>query len=783
MAFVCAWVQAALAADALPDRISADIFAGIKNGTICTDPDAKTKRCVAADATKDQGIAFEARTPSLQPGVYQAVLRLKLAKINNVNSSPLTWKFTVGEAGKGERTFDILMMEKAGVYQEIPCRFVVESPGKAVIAFSWDRRALSRSRGSGVRVEKGEIPKAPSMDDIVSEGQAKELLSDIQVEAMIAKEPPLASLTYLSMAVDEVRVQPVSDIEVARLDPDKIRYNPGEKASFSITLRNYAPRQRTLKVETVLIRDMDDVVPVDARSVTLGPTAAIDLTLVGPAFEKKWGYAVRCRVFEGERQVTEKSEYFTVHDNPWAVLIAGRPPSQWTANVKTREQAAQSAEDNRRKYRNWVESGFWAPDEFGDFTPDKEFWWGGQGQYHGGVTGTKLMIEEGHKKGIAFSVYSDIWGGDGLPAFEWTRRRPDLSYPSTFNVEWLERWEANGAARGTQVRPMHVWPLTIIHLSDPAAIEHHVRELIGTHRMFGWDSVRYDSHAISDGIADVMKKVKAGVRAEEPDFRFGYNSSVVGRKPELAAAFKEHCEGGSMIMEEGIRSFASGGAVSAGQKTYEECARRILDFKEETRENGGHFLAIGFDECFRNDAVYMYVFWLAGNTHGAYDWGNVCPADYFQFATRYAGLIWDLNVKKLQNPETCVDVGEAASFLWLWKDYVHLRDLGGGKRQLIVHLINSPVDKSLFTSDECNVPPVRENVRLTVKPPAGATVKNVWFLTPEYELTQKNLDYRTENGAIAFTVPRIRFWSTAVVELDGGKFGSNDAGADARVNP
>ena len=75
----------------------------------------------------------------------------------------------------------------------------------------------------------------------------------------------------------------------------------------------------------------------------------------------------------------------------------------------------------------------------------------------------------------------------------------------------------------------------------------------------------------------------------------------------------------------------------------------------------------------------------------------------------------------------------------------------------------------LFTHDDMKVPPPREKVPLTLKLPDGAKATAVWFLTPEYELTQARLTYtQAEGGKIAFTVPRIRFWSTVVVELEGG---------------
>jgi len=739
----------------------ADLWDGVRDAIIGADPAAEGKRCVVADVGKLSGTAFDALTPTLQPGVYRAILRLKLPKIDNINTAPLNWTFSVKGAGSGRRSFDILLIERAGVYQEIPCRFVVGRAGRARVSLSWKRVSLTQDRSAEVRMEKKDLPTvAEAAGDGDDEG-----LDDLQIEAELADEPPLGGLTYLWAAIDRVAIVPVSDVGVTTLDVDKIRYKPGEKADVSVAIRNYAPRARSLRVATVLVHDLDTVIPVDERTVEVAAGADHEFSCDSPALTAKWGYAVRCRVYEGEQQLIERSEYFTVHDNMWAVVMAGSLPAQFTAHV-TPERAVASAQRNKKRYRNWAESGFWAPDEFGDFTPDTEHWWGGQGCYYGGVTGTKLAIEAGHKAGISYAVYSNIWGGDGPPAFEMIRRRPDWGYASTFNVEWFERWDRNPMGTGSGKMPMHVWPITIINHGTEGPARHHGRELIATHKMFGWDAVRYDSHGISNHNARIVGIAKKVVHAELPDFQFGYNSSVPRGNPALTEAFKAQCEGGGLIMEEGIRQFGGGGMSYRGGATYESFARRILSFKEEARRYGGHFLAIGMDKCYPNDLVYQYIFWFAANTHMCYDWKDTQVADYAQFATRYAGLLWDLKVTRVPKPEAWLDVGEAEAFLWMWKDYVHQRDLGGGRRQVIVHLINAPTVKNLYTNDDCSVPPPREDLKVSLKLPENATVRGVWFLTPEYELTQRRLRHETAGGKITFAVPRVRFWSTVVVDLD-----------------
>jgi hypothetical protein len=741
-----------------------DLAKGLKSAIVAKDERAAGGRCIVADVSQAAGTAFEALTPDLAPGVYEATLRLKLPAINSVNTAPLKWVFEVGAAGAGKCEFDVLRIEEAGVYQPIPCRFIVRQAGRARVALAWRRQALNPERSASMRVEKQDLPKAPELD-LLKEEQS-ETKDELALEAEISAEPPLGGLRYLYLAVEGIVIRSVSDAEICALAPDKIRYQPGEQATIAVGVRNYAAAPRSWRVETELVRELDRVIPVDSRNLDIGPGAEQTFQCATPPLTDLWGYAVRCRLFEGERTLAEGQEFFTVHSNLWAVLQAGSPPAQFTAQI-TPENAAAAAERNRRRYRNWVESGFWAPDEFGDFTPATERWWGGQGCYYGSVAGTRAMIAEGHKRGMSFAVYALIWGGDGPPAFETVRRHPDWGYPSTFNVEWLERWERNAMGTGSNKAAMHVWPLTIIdHSAAGAPARHHGRELSVAHRDLGWDAVRYDCHAISDENARLMRLVKETVHAEAPAFQFGYNSSVPQGDPRLGAAFKAQCEGEGGIMEEGIRQFGGGGLSFAGGATYAVFARRLLDFKNEARTAGGHFIAIGLDKCYPNDLVYQYIFWLAGNSHPCYDWRDASVADYAQFATRYAGLLWDLRLTPLREPAKWIDVGAAESFLWWWRDFVQQRALDGGRRQIVIHLINAPAETVLYTHDDAKVPPPRRDIPLALRVPDGAQVRGVWFLTPEYELTRTALPVTVADGRARFTVPRLRFWSMAVVELD-----------------
>ncbi len=727
-------------------------FAGAGAAEICREQAGEHPRLLSADMGLPSGTVFTFQRAMLPAGRYRLAVPVKLREINSLNTSALVWRLAVSGGAEAERHFDILWIERPNAYQAVPVDFRLDKAGNVTFTLSWQRVSVD-TKGTGVRtrVQSSELPKVGE-----TAGDDLDDLLDIQLEA----EPELSTRDYLYLAVAPPLLTHLGELAISSLEVDKIRYRPGERATIALKVQNLATEPRQVSLLLELVRELDEVIEVKREEMTLAAGESRDLTATTEPLTEPWGYAVRARLLAGEELLAAAAEYFTVHENMWAIMMAGRGASQFTAHVDL-DRAVASARTNQRRYRNWVESGFWAPDEFGDFTPDTEHWWGGQGCYYGSITGTRLMIEEGHKRGLSYAVYSNIWGGDGPPAFEMVRRKPDWGYPSTFNTEWFERWDRNTMGTGKPGPGMHVWPYTIINSDNPEPFRHHGRELIATHRMFGWDAVRYDSHGIDDITARSTEYGREVVRQElaPNEFQYGYNSSVPHGDPSKLAAFQAECRDEGLIMEEGIRGYGE------NQQSYEAFARRILDYKEEARRHGGHFTAIGMDKYFKNDLLYQYIFWFAGNTHMCYDWEDVSVADYAQFATRHAGLIWDHAVTTVPDAAKWIDYGAAAEMLWLWPEYVHQRQVGEAGRQLILHLINKPAESVLYTHDDCKLPLPLESIPVTVTLPNGAQVKDVWLLTAEYDLSQTRLPAERDGDLLHFTVPRLRFWSTAVIEL------------------
>lgn len=718
-----------------------DIFANPTHlAQVYDDKAAGNGRSLVVDLRDPMGRAFTVVSDPLEPGIYQAVARLKFSPLGTEATANLRWTMTVDPGGA--KTFDILTVEQAHVYQDFVCPFRITKPGPVTVTLDWKRgegRSGSKDdlRAHPVRTNAADDPDAETIPDAPHAGDG----------AIVD------TLDYVNMAIDAVTVTPVGDVDISDLSVDKIRYRPDDTPIIKVTVCNFTGHARAFTAVTELVCDFDTVIPVETRPLAVPAGGSASYTCTGPALTQRWGYAVRARVLENGTSRAEAMEYFTVHDHMWACMMIGTMPAQSTRDV-TVESARACALRNKQTYGNFVEHFVWAPDDFGDFTPDTEYWYGGQACYAGSIRGTHAMIDEGHKVGMTYALYANLWGGGGPPAYEMIRRHPDWGKPSFYNTEWMERW---GKDPG-----MHVWIMTNNNYANPAPFHHHAKEIIATHRIYGWDAIRYDSYTNIQGDDPMLRLVKADVAKEAPEVQWGYNTIVPGA-PELCPdAFRELCRNGGLIMDEGARGYGQ------YKGKYDDLARRLLYWSTATRRFGGHLTAIGQDKCFANDYLYQYVFWLTANTHpwfGGGDGDGPMP-NYRRFATRYAGLIFDLAVTPVPDPMRYVNLGDHPPLLYLFPEYVRQRDLGNGRRQFILQFVNPPVATHLWTNEDNVLPSPREPFPVTVTLPGTAKVRNVWHLTAEPVLTQHALPFVMHGREVIFTAPRLRFWNMVVLDLE-----------------
>jgi len=133
----------------------------VRNAIVAKDPDAAGGRCLAADVTAMEGTIFSV-APELAPGSYRALIQVKLPVINNINTAPLAWTFTVSSGDKilGQAGFSMLNIERAGAYQEFACPSTSSAAAPCAASSPGNAPAHPDSKG-GMRVEQKDIPVQP----------------------------------------------------------------------------------------------------------------------------------------------------------------------------------------------------------------------------------------------------------------------------------------------------------------------------------------------------------------------------------------------------------------------------------------------------------------------------------------------------------------------------------------------------------------------------------------------------------------------------------------------
>lgn len=340
---------------ALPARAAKPAYAldnsdGVKNAKVYTDVKAADKRATVGNVELPEGTLFETATPPLPLGEYRLTLRAKMSALGSINTAPLSFSLHLGGAtpiripptrgsrpAEAEFPFDITVFERAQTYQDISFPVRISEAGPVTIRFVWRRVGLTgidgNSRGVNMQMDEAYKRQIPSTPDLMSQEVGGGLDDLLELE----EEPEISTCKHLFLAVDSVTLTPVTLLPIEELSVDKIRYKPGEKATIALAVANGEQAMQSVSIETVLLCGLDTEIPLDERVIAIPPKERKAWTVQSPPLTRNWGYAVRTRVKAGERILSERSEYFTVHSNHWAVLIAGKCP-QSTATITLRRR-------------------------------------------------------------------------------------------------------------------------------------------------------------------------------------------------------------------------------------------------------------------------------------------------------------------------------------------------------------------------------------------------------------------------------------------------------------
>ncbi|HOF88093.1 MAG TPA: hypothetical protein PLZ36_08335, partial [Armatimonadota bacterium] len=713
-------------------------------------------RCVAVDTEVDKDGVLLAGAPEapLAPGRYRLHVLLSRAPLGDRYSNAV--EVTI-KAGDVAHRVNPLRYALPNAFIHVPVDFTVKPGSRDVgYAVSWrvspEAKKLHKTGGAAA-METG-----PGDEDLIPDILVNR--PKTAADGTISVKD-LSALPY-NLAVSGVHIERRCPVR-ASVSADKVVYTPGETGTATVTLANAADTPAAVTVALEVCAGLEAGKPLATRKLEIPAGGEQTWREIFSTAGMRWGADVRAAVTADDGRGDEACAVFAVSRNPYEVaMLAAQGPN---LGLGWKDPA-----DAERQVREWREKGmtgaelfFWAPCDFGDFTPHIEDFFSGQTQYTHSVTGTRNLLAALHKHGMAGAVYSNLWGTDGASGFELLRTHPEWFAPNVqYASDYLEFWRL---MEEKKVTTMHQWCETWLVTDEKitaGAIDHHANELIESQKLFGWDAVRYDTYISSSWTKWATRKTRDRVGAAVPAFQFGYNT-FPGTDAKVGALDAMY-DGGGMAMLEYIR-----------QETYPKLADYAGELwycRDIVWPSGGQ---IG--PLYRHpappdtkpttasdiDAIYVSAAILACGGHPYYHPLESAVGDHPRFALRYAEYLWDSRMRGLKDPAAVVSFGNGAN-PFLWEKLAQTVTLDGQRRRLVLHLLNVDPRYTLFTNLDQKMPAPLRNLPIRLNLPAGAQLTGAWNLCPAPDARHERLETRQDGGAVTLTVPEVRFWNVIVVD-------------------
>jgi hypothetical protein len=245
-----------------------------------------------------------------------------------------------------------------------------------------------------------------------------------------------------------------------------------------------------------------------------------------------------------------------------------------------------------------------------------------------------------------------------------------------------------------------------------------------------------------------MAKVRKELTAAHPGYLFGWNTTVFGYPEKISSEeeFDVMVPGSYCLYE----FFNSAGQPSSVFHPWKKAAFYLQQEATPIRRRGGFSHAGWMASCRYLEAV-------ASASGVQIDTWSL-PANYRQFEFRWAEYLWDCNLRYVRPGSDAVKVEGPAS-IW-WEDTVNARDLPGGGRRVIVHLLNMPEKDDEGWADRPPAP--AEKVKVTFATPAGMKLSKLGAISPDVPGEVVPVTPAADGSV---TVPEVKVWTAVVAEF------------------
>jgi uncharacterized membrane protein len=575
----------------------------------------------------------------------------------------------------------------------------------------------------------------------------------------------------VSLAPGASRAQPpapASAVQLVTVSPNKVRYRDGEQGTVRVTLHNAAAMDQAVTLEGDLVQELALVTPLPTREVTVpgNKDTTLDLPFTAPTHE--YGCAVRVRVLQGGKEIAQAQDMFNVADNVWDVAIGADLPFMGNGGSGTPGQnPPKDIETARKFYFNWCEKMFWAPDDWGNLTPQEENWFAGEGGCYESNSVIQAFTALGKAIGLVSVTYGKNTGG-GPAGWEVARQHPDWfkqdatgHFLGTYNTDIFARYDVK-----TDKPFNRPWYYLYPDLTKQEALDHGIDEILNSALEFGWEGVRFDGDFAlgTEELATYnQRRMKERIWAKLPNFVFGFNEGY--GPPETDPSTWGHSSRETLArgawMNEGIGNNDYGYATNGHYTAYKDYWQHESVKVDELRKIGASYLCIYY-LLPGNQGLYKFVLGTSAGAHPPYGESSKALgcANWGRYLTRWSASVWDVNLRN--QPEADLEV-TAPGPLW---HAVKERVADAQTKTTVVHLIVPPSTEDVHDAKVQVGPPVGP-VTVRVRIPGGETVRRAAALAPEHPDEALPLSVTREGVWAVVTVPQVQLWTLVVFERAG----------------
>jgi len=599
---------------------------------------------------------------------------------------------------------------------------------------------------------------------------------------------------------------------ISALTMQKIRYLPGERAVVNIAVKNPGNKPATVTVNGEERWGLQGRRTAFSLPITLLPGEKRTIPASWSLGKEEYGREIAVKLLAGSVVTDSASTYFGVSRQPLWLSVANNPDAgggplsntySWYFYV-----GAAAMPESVRSMRltkalspggECFEYFSWSGGDISDLSPQEEVFASNEGRmafrsrellrqqivqlksmgyWPVSYTNGTVWAESGYK---LFGEHPEwfVYDGNGELAHyemdrrEIYRRRNDVDFdPNTYPTIYFQGG---------------------LNFALPEVQEYTARQFIANGKEMGFNGVRLDVAFPSVGVGErdlygkeivtttaeadrqsaiIMRRVKALVHKELPDYTFGYNYGSPEEMLHMPLTSQERCAGGGWILDEVSCSYQE---KTSPFHLWPAYAKRMVSWGDQINRWGGIYNPFDFRRngpLYTIDSIYSSIFRLMAGGRSPYSslycnrrlpLGNLgC------FATRYSEQFFGRDRRWIPEVKDEVAV-HAAAPLW-WKDMVYWNTDAAGHRQLIVNLVNPPKVEAVEENPRSELLPPVQNIEVTCAPLAGKSPRAAYLLsaepmapTDDAALQCLPLPLRTiPGGKVSATVSSVIFWKMVV---------------------